>query len=166
MLGNFMAAPILNMLTGTTSSHFAGASIYMGLLTGEPTITVNASNIVTAVDYSTYEPSVGLSSYARELIGTYSITFTHLFGESVYYNSADKYYYKANTQQIKFNKASGIWEANGTSNITHFGIFNASQNGSILAWGVLSSTIQVSVNQAANIDIGSAQLRIYAEVSA
>ncbi len=166
MLGSFMAVNILNLMVGASSSAFTGASVYMGLLTSEPVMTVSNSK-VTNIDYSTYEPPVGVSSYARELVGNYSLDFTQLFaGSNVYYNEANKYYYKSNTKQIKFNKASGIWQAAGSSNITHFGLFNSASGGTILAWGVLSSAIQVSANQAANIDVGNAQLRIYAEVSA
>ena len=166
MLGSFMAVNILNLMVGASSSAYTGQEVYMGLLTSEPVMTISNSK-VTNIDYSTYEPAVGVSSYARELVGNYSLPFTQLFaGNSVYYNETDKYYYKSNTKQIKFNKASGIWQAAGTSNITHFGLFNSASGGTILAWGVLSSAIQVSANQAANIDIGNAQLRIYAEVSA
>lgn len=166
MLGSFMAVNILNLMVGASSSAYAGQNVYIGLLTSEPVMTISNSQVVS-IDYSAYEPSIGMSSYARELVGNYSIPFTQLFaGSAVYYNADDKYYYKANSKQIKFNKASGIWQAAGSSDITHFGLFNSASGGTILAWGVLSSSIQVSANQAANIDIGNAQLRIYAEVSA
>ena len=166
MLGSEMASNILRMLTGTTSQYNKGADVFMGLFTSAPVMTVNASNIVTNIDFSTYEPAIGTSGYQRERIGNYSITFTSLFGSTVYYSSASKYYYISNVAQIKFNKATGTWTANGTSNITHYGLFNASTGGTILAWGELTSTIQVAADQAANIDIGQAELRVYAEVSA
>lgn len=170
MLGSTLAQATLKVLTGATSSiGFQAGNIYMGLLTSEPVITVNASNIVTAVDFSTYEPVIGTSAYERELVGNYSIAFTKLFGDNVYYNSTSKYYYMSNVQQIKFNKAEGTWMANGTSTITHFGLFNTSTGttgGAIIAWGALVSSIAVGANQAANIDVGDAELRIYAELSA
>ena len=115
MLGSFMAVNILNCMVGASSSVWTGQNVYMGLLTSEPVMTVSNSK-VTNIDYSTYEPTIGVSSYARELIGNYSLGFTQLFaGTSVYYNETDKYYYKSNTKQIKFNKASGIWQAAGIS---------------------------------------------------
>ena len=59
--------------------------------------------------------------------------------------------------------------ADNKSTITHFGLFNSptsTTGASILAWGELVTPITVSANQAANIDVGGAELRVYAELSA
>lgn len=170
MLGSTLAIGLLRLITGTQSSITTNiASTWMGLLTSEPVVTVGDTGVVTSIDFSAYEPPIGTSAYARECIGYYSNNFTWHFGNTVYYNSASKYYYVTNTSQIKFNKAEATWMANGTSTITHFGIFNSStglSGANIVAWGELTTSIQVGANQAANIDVGDAELRIYAEVSA
>ena len=163
MLGSNFGVGILRCLTGTQSSVYgSGNGIFMGLLTSAPIITVNASNIVTGIEYSAFEPAIGLSGYAREIIGHPSTGIGPAFDTTVYYNSASSFYYISNVAQIKFNKASDLWTANSSSDITHFGLFTSASGGTILAWGELTSAINVSANQAANVDVGSAILKLNA----
>lgn len=163
MLGSTFGVGILRCLTGTAGT-VTGTNngIFMGLLTSAPIMTVNASNIVTGVEYSVFEPTIGSSGYAREIIGHPNAGIAPAFDSTVYYNQASSFYYISNVAQIKFNKASDVWTANSSTLLTHFGLFTASSGGTLLAWGELTSAITVSANQAANVDVGSAILKLYA----
>lgn len=165
MLGNYLGEMFLKGIIGELSQ-ISVTQAYLGLLTGEPTVTVNTNNVVTGINYATYEPAVGTNNYAREQIGSTSSGFTDVFDTSIKYNTTNKYYYTTNTRQIKFNKASGTWTANDSSSITHFAIFNAASGGQILAWGELTTAITVQANMSANVEVGQAILRLYGEVTA
>ena len=165
MLGNYLGEAFLKGVIGELNQTQVSQA-YLVLLTGEPVVTVNSSNVVTGIDYSTYEPTIGTNNYAREQIGSTSSGFTDVFDVSIKYNTANKYYYTSNVRQIKFNKASGTWTANSSSSITHFAISNAPTGGQILAWGELTTPITVQANMSANVEVGQAVLRLYGEVTA
>lgn len=62
---------------------------------------------------------------------------------------------KANGTSISFVEATGSW---GT--VTHFGVFDASSGGNLLAWGALSSSVAPASGDTVTFDIGALALSL------
>lgn len=149
MISQTFAQQILQLLTGKTSGVSYG-TMYIGLSTSVPSI-----NTSTGAIENVTEPD-SANGYARELIGSSSVSSTQIFG-NVTYDSTNQCFVITNTAQIKFNKATSAW-----GEIKAFCIYSSSTGGTPIFYGTLTGTLPtVSANQSCNIAVGQATLKLY-----
>lgn len=119
---------ILNELTGKTNT-LNFNDVYLGLCTS------------VSMD-GTYTELAG-NGYSRVLLGNYSIAQLQYFGTPT--NGSI-----SNTKEIQFPMATGNWSTVG------YGVmFNAATGGSALAFGTISGSLTVSMNEIGRIGPGA-----------
>lgn len=123
MLSNYASSLILKEMCGKGGNYGTriAARAFLALSSTEP----------NKLGQGVTEPTGG--NYARKQIGYYDDTYGQLMG-----NPVDGVI--TNSQEIHFNEATANW-ATEEAPLTYACIYDAAENGNLLAWGLLGKTV-------------------------
>lgn len=155
-IGIDYAQNILQALVGNRSQIAFSSSVYMALFSEKPTANSSGNYNISEI-----EP-VG-NGYKRQFIGmSNSTSLFNVYPSTSTVDSETGDVSITNTNQIKFDKATGNWTAtkgdkeDGKTKLTWFGLMSAQTNGNLIFAGQLNSAVTVGENESVNIAAGDA----------
>lgn len=155
-IGIDYAKTILQAIVGNINTVNFSSNVYMALFSEKPTTDSNGNYNISEI-----EP-VG-NGYKRQFIGMSGNTsMFNVYSSTSTIDSETGDVSITNTNQIKFDKATGNWTAtkgdkeDGKTKLTWFGLMSAQTNGSLIFAGQLNSAVTVGENESVNIAAGDA----------